>query len=393
LAERLLYAAGPGNAIGAHKHWEKGDHDPTQMTRTFSGQFANFCRCISADAYIVAHFGRPETYSMGQFTIEHRPKPMAESSGLKYHLSEILYGIGLFQTALRFRADAAIIESGTTYFFVLLLFRLANIKVIAVLHNTLWPAGYPPIRPALKFIRWLDSFFFRWGASATIGVSPECLRQVRILIGANSSNRLLEMRGQFFKDYFSSIPSPPPHSQRPFQLMYAGRVTRDKGVFDILEIAKRINDKAPGLVNWNICGHGPDFDELNQRQHDLGLESIVTIRGFVTPIAMREIIGRSHASIVPTRSTFAEGMAMSAVEPILAGRPVITNRVVPALEVLRPAAVEAATDDVESYTNEILHLANSAAQYSQLCNACTDLQAPFFDLTQGYSAALAKCFF
>ena len=103
-----------------------------------------------------------------------------------------------------------------------------------------------------------------------------------------------------------------------------------------------------------------------------GLEPVVAVRGWTSPQDLRDVLAQSHASIVPTQSSFAEGMAKTAIEAILSGRPVITNRVVPALEVLRPACVEARTDDVDSYVEAILRLINNPNYYRRLCEACPE---------------------
>ena len=113
---------------------------------------------------------------LGEFTLEHRPKRKA--SGLSYHLSEIKYCLDLAKTARQYRADYAVVQSGTTHYFALSLFRLFGIKVIPILHNTLWPSGFPPSSWIARSILFADSLFFRWGATAILGVSPECLRQV-----------------------------------------------------------------------------------------------------------------------------------------------------------------------------------------------------------------------
>ena len=89
---------------------------------------------------------------------------------------------------------------------------------------------------------------------------------------------------------------------------------------------------------------------------DLG--SVVSLHGWLRPEMQHDLRALSHAAIVPTRSNFAEGFAMTAAEAILSGRPVITSRVVPALEVLRPACVEARPDDIDSYVEQILKLIN-----------------------------------
>ena len=79
---------------------------------------------------------------------------------------------------------------------------------------------------------------------------------------------------------------------------------------------------------------------------------------------------------------------MTVVEPILMGRPVITNPVVPALEVLKLACIEAKTDDIDSYATEIVRLAESPSLYEQLAAACRPLRQQFFDRSRSFQAAL-----
>ena len=172
--------------------------------------------------------------------------------------------------------------------------------------------------------------------------------------------------------------------------MFIGRVNRSKGVFDILEIARRIEESHPGLIRWEICGRGPHFDELKSRCQELGLERTFQLRGWTSLEDLVGVYARCHAAIVPTRSDFIEGLAMTAVEAILAGRPLITNPVVPALELLRPACVAARTDDVDSHHEAVLKLATDAELYARLCRACPDLRAPFYDRHYGLTAVLKR---
>jgi glycosyltransferase involved in cell wall biosynthesis len=120
------------------------------------------------------------------------------------------------------------------------------------------------------------------------------------------------------------------------------------------------------------------------------LKEVVFIRGWTSPKDQSGVYARSHVSIVPTRSNFKEGLAMTAAEAILAGRPVITNPVVPALEILRPACVETKTNNIDSYVKAILALIDDPNQYRILCNACHGLQGQFYDREQGLSAILKK---
>jgi glycogen synthase len=386
---RVFYAAsGPGDIIESHRRWIRNEHNPTEVSVTFSSQVEDFCRDLNAEAYLVSTHARVEVLTEGPFTLEHRPKQAHR--GARYHLDEVLYGIKLLFTARRFRANVALIDSGATHYFVLTLFRLFGIRVIPILYNTLWPSAFPPRKPAQRLVQWLDKWFWRRGPSAVVALSPECERQVNQVRGTSRRYPILQVRPLFRPEYFAKIPPPPPHRQRPFRVMFIGRINRIKGVFDILEIARKIEDGQPGLVRWEICGRGKDFDELVERHRQLGLGEVVNIRGWTSLDDLREVYGRSHASIVPTRSTFSEGLAMTAAEAILAGRPLITNPVVPALEVLRPACEAAKTNDPESHLQAVLRLANDGELYDRLAGACRALTTQFYDPHQALASVLKQ---
>lgn len=383
---KILYAEAAGDVIQAYRFWMNGEDDPGQMALTCSGEFAEFCRESGAHAYIVAANSNQQLFQNRNFVIEQRAKDQSRG-GIFYHLAEIRYGLGLLKTALRHRAEAAVLCSGTTHYFVMSLFRLAGMQVIPVMHNTLWPCGSPPTGALERFIMALNCYFFRWGATALIAVSPECLRQVE-QITEGKHCPAFEMKIQFRRECFETIPAVPPHDRRPFRILFAGRIIENKGIFDLLEIAKAIEERAPGCVAWELCGAGPDLDELRKRHHEMNLENIVTIHGWTTPAKLREVMGKSHLSVVPTRSDFAEGLAMTVIEAILAGRPVVTSPVVPALEVVRSACVEARTNCVESYVEAILKVLGDGDYYRELCNSCPSLVEQFYDRRLGFRAVL-----
>jgi glycogen synthase len=387
-SHRIFYAAGPGNVISAHDYWSRGEYEPTEVSITFSSQIQDYCKQTNSPAYIVAYRSPPECLRDGLFILEHRPKPMPGSRGLQFHIAEALYVLGLLKTAVEFKATVAIIDSGSSHFFMGWLFRLARIPVVTVLHNTIWPSGFHPTRPIPKLIHRLDALFFRRGSSANIGVSPECVRQVDQLTKGHHGP-LYEIRAQFLPERFRAIAPPPPFDGNLLRIMFIGRINRIKGVFDILEMAKKLNEKFPGRVYWEICGTGPDFKLLLQKRDEMALRN-VDLLGWVSIEKLQEVYGRSHVSIVPTRSDFAEGLAMTAAEAILAGRPLITNATVPALEVLRPASLEGRTNDVDSYVEAIVRLINNPAIYKSLCEECVPLQAQFYDRSRGLTAVLSS---
>ena len=156
MSNRILYAAGPGDVIQAHKHWIAGEQDPSRMSITYSSQFEDFCRNIDAEAYIVSYHNRKQIYREGALILEHRPKRIPGATGILYHLREVLYALSLLATAVRFRANYVVVDSGSTHFFAMSLFRLAGIRVVVVLHNCLWPAGFP--LPPSKAVNYASQF-------------------------------------------------------------------------------------------------------------------------------------------------------------------------------------------------------------------------------------------
>ena len=155
-------------------------------------------------------------------------------------------------------------------------------------------------------------------------------------------------------------------------------------------MAKWLEHHAPGAVRWEVCGTGPDLATLRADIEAASLRDVIAVRGWTTLDELRDVYTRSHAAIVPTRSDFAEGLAMTAAEAVLAGRPLITNPVVPALELLRPAAMCAITNDAISHARAVLELVQSPALYVAKQRACATVGAEFYDRSWGLRATLHR---
>jgi glycosyltransferase involved in cell wall biosynthesis len=383
LSFRFFFAAGPGHIIQAHKNWRDGIDDQSQMSITFSSEFEHFCEEKDAIAYLVSSACPAQLYADRRFILEHRPRKTF--SGIKFHASQILYGLGLLKSAVAFRATHAFLQSGSTHYFVMSAFRLAGIKVVPIMHNTLWPSGYPPTTWVSRSILLLDALFFRWFASGTVAVSPECARQVdKITSGRHGPIRTFTIQ---FNPTLFRPERPPLLDGLAFKLLFAGRIEVNKGVFDLLKMMECIEKQMPGRVSLDICGDGPELNLLKEEHQKRQLGRYVTIHGWTNPNDLRRMLLASHVSIVPTRSGFAEGMAMTAIEPILLGRPVITNPVVPALEILRSACIEAKTNDPNSYAEAVLGLVQNPQKYFELQSACYALREQFFN--QALSSRMA----
>src|SRR5207248_9544758 len=211
-------------------------------------------------------------------------------------------------------------------------------QVVASLHNVLWPPGFRPFRLTRRILLHLDGWFWRHIAQATICVSPECERQVRV-VARRPRGGVFQYRAQFRRSFFAAIAPPPPHEVRPFRVLFVGRVEANKGVFDLLAMADRLNALLPRQFEWHICGHGTASTELARQVHARGLDDVVFLLGKLDQGALRNEYGWAHLVVVPTRSDIGEGFSMAAAEAVLAQRPVVSSKVTAAIDVLGDAFV------------------------------------------------------
>ncbi|MGH7291819.1 MAG: glycosyltransferase, partial [Myxococcota bacterium] len=293
----------------------------------------------------------------------------------------------LLLSAIRFRATHALIDSGTTHWFGLWLFRLFRIEVVPNFHNVYWPAGHEPQGRAKRAVMWLDGLFFRHGVRKVLGVSPECGRQASLL--ARGTTTFFDYRAQFVRGDFGVLSRPV--LSWPMRVVFAGRVEENKGVFDILAICEALEARAPGRFVFDICGGGGAFDALLAEVERRRLGGRVVLHGKLIRPELLKVYGASHLVIVPTRSTFCEGLPMVCAEAVIAGRPVLTSRLSNAIEALRGALIEAREDDPLDYAAKIEALGADPQAHARLVAQTGRVSAQFTDPHFGLSSALERC--
>jgi len=237
-----------------------------------------------------------------------------------------------------------------------------------------------------KILRALNSFFFRHFASAAIGCSPECEAQART-DGADNLP-FFQWRGQYVLAGFD--PTQPARERVPFRIVFAGRVERNKGVFDILAMSELLAAHCATPVIFEVCGEGGALTELRRVVAIAELSDHVIVRGRLNRAELLEAYARAHLVIVPTRGDFCEGMPLVCSEAVLAGRPILTSRVSNALPLMSAAIAEAQPEDVESYVDQIIKLIEQPGYYDQRAAACYDASRQFVDRSKSYSATIDR---
>ena len=381
---RILYAAGPGDVIGTYRYWVEGKDDPSQVSNTYSSQFYEVCRDLDAQAYVISSYREKKSLRDGRFRIDHRPMPLRSASGFLYHLGQVLYGLRLIASAVRFRANVAVVADGTTHWFVLSLLSLLGVQVIPTLHCVLW-RKYIPQRKVEKLLVRLSRNLFS-NCTATMVASNEIAEQVDQLT-AGHHPPLLPFLPTYRRTEFAGV-CKPDETRSPFRVMFAGRIEADKGVFNLVEIAKRLVALGRQDITFDICGNGSKLEALRLATQEAGIEASFAFHGYCNKPQMREIFNRSHVVIVPTTTAFVEGFNQVVAEGVLAGRPVVTSAVCPALSYVQDAVVEVPPDDTQAYGDALLKLCDDRDFYEQKRRVSLRLQKQFYDVSRGWGATL-----
>lgn len=383
---RLVNFAGPGDVIGTWHHWKRGEDDPSQVAMTYSGQFFDVCRQLGAEGYCVSYHPRRGRVRDGQFRIEHRPIPFLKARAPLYHLGQLWSAFRVIGTCVRFRADVVTIWDGTCHWFPLRVLPWFGVTVVPVFLCVPSRKNAPPPGRLGRIIRRLNVPFFCGTAGVILSMSREITRQL-VEVTQGHNRPIQEFLPSYRPDTFEDV-GPPPESRSPFRVLFAGRIERFKGVFDLLDIARTLRADGHTDVEIDVCGAGSSLDELKAQVEAAGLTGTFRCHGHCTRSVMRQMLRGCHVVIVPTTTDFAEGFNQVVVESVLAGRPVITSSVCPALEYVQGAVVEVPPNNVAAYRGAILRLRDDLGLYQSLLRGCEPLRAQFYDLSKGWGAAL-----
>lgn len=381
---KILYVAGPGNVIKTFEHWCRGEDDPSQVSMTFSGQFYDVCTELDADGYIIACPNERKFLRHDRFILEHRPVPFRAQPSVLYYLGQLLYQFSIVFSALWFRADV-VIASDADCSFVLALLPKLGIQVVPSLHCVLWPK-YLPLSKAKKLVTRLNGYFFAKSCAAILSTSEDINDQLLQMTGKHPKP-IVNFLSTYRRNEFAGI-QPPNREDLMFQVLFAGRLEPEKGVFDLLEIAKRFHAEGRRNIVFNLCGIGSAFDLLSEKVSEYQLEACFVLHGYCNKTKMRQMFSQSHVVIVPTKSSYVEGLNQVVIEGILANRPVITSSICPALSYVRDAVVEVAPDDVHAYGNAILKLQSDRAFYAEKQRSCRRSQEQFYSLEKSWTEAV-----
>lgn len=380
---QILYVPGPGDVQGTYRYWREGRDDPSIPSLAYSQQVYELADRLGAQLTVLTEGA--VAADQGPGPVRFRQLRPRLRRGLRYHLGQVGYALQIVRHALATRADAIILQRNLCHFWPLALLRMAGIPVFVSLHNTLWPVGRVPGRKD-RLLGRLNGWFFRHTARV-VGVSGAVAAQVRQVAGEGFDRADVQM-----PQYRSGLAGRFRRRAegRPLgEILYLGRIEKDKGVFLLLDAFARLAREHPSL-RLRFVGDGSALSRLRMAADILPMARRIEIAGPCGGDQVFAELARTDLLVCPTTGGFAEGLAKTPVEAVLAGVPSLVTDVVPAADVLGDAVEVIPADDLDALEAAIAGLARDPARLSAMSRAAETRREMFFDRGQSLGARLLK---
>lgn len=384
----IAYAAGPGDIVNTFSYWQKGHDDPNQLSVTYSAQFFDACRNLGLRGVAISSCPRADVVKTGQFHVENLPK-RPPATTVSFHTEQVMYVRKVIGKALAEKADMLIMADATGYYFATMLFAPPRLKIVPTVHCNLW-SRFLPLSPVQSAVKTLNAHFFTRRAAAVLSVSPSINEQIASM--GTVRNRPVHRFYQLYRRHLFDSIRPPELRQDKFNILFAGRLEEEKGVFDLLELGEKLNLQKECRITMHICGTGSMESALRKKVAEKGLRERCFMHGFCTQQQLMAHIEASHAFIIPTKTTFEEGYNKSLVEALLSGRPAVTSSVCvyPWLETLSDGIVEVPPGDIDAYLHAVTRLARDNVFYTARQSACQKGMERFLDPAWSWQASFEQ---
>jgi glycosyltransferase involved in cell wall biosynthesis len=148
--------------------------------------------------------------------------------------------------------------------------------------------------------------------------------------------------------------SPRSEPPGPPLVLFAGRLTRQKGPARFLEAARLVRQRRPD-VRFVMAGAGDRLNWLRSRTDEMGLHGAVEFPGFLDRSALTALYGRASVYVLPS---VAEPFGLTVLEALRQGVPTVAARLAGVTEVVH-SVVRVDAANVEALAERILRLLDS----------------------------------
>lgn len=149
-------------------------------------------------------------------------------------------------------------------------------------------------------------------------------------------------------------------------VLFLGRLSAEKGFFDLLEAAAVVRQRIPGLKLR--CGGDGDINDVMSRVKKLGIEGHVELLGWVGDEERLKLLDSTATFVLPS---YVEGLPMAVIEAMSRGVPVVASSVGGIPDVIEDGISGRLVrpGDVQSIADALIDLLEDPAKRTHLGNA------------------------
>lgn len=151
------------------------------------------------------------------------------------------------------------------------------------------------------------------------------------------------------------VPENNPFNVDGQNIIYMGVMKKEKGIYDLLDAVKIIDDKLASNIQLLLCGNDLEGDILD-RIADLGLSHRIKCLGWISGKEKDQIYQNAMLAVLPS---YFEGLSMAVIEAMANGIPILTTNISTMPEVLGENCKLVNPGDVEALAESILELCSN----------------------------------
>lgn len=120
------------------------------------------------------------------------------------------------------------------------------------------------------------------------------------------------------------------YNENSKSLLFLGALIERKGIYDILQVATKLNKKLPKDITFDFYGPDPNGD-FNRKIIEMGLEKRVFYHGWLKDADKKQVFSKTLLNLLPS---YNEGLPMTILETMAYGIPNISTNVAAIPEVI-----------------------------------------------------------